>query len=110
MRLTERGAIRPSGLVLGAAVVFALLLTITIARASSQTAPAGDLAVIESYVIHASSASLLDGPYSQFGWHHPGPLYFYLQVPFYELSGRRAAGLNAGALAINLAAVSLLVW
>jgi hypothetical protein len=86
------------------------MLIVGVARASNQTAPAGDLAVIESYVIHASSGRLLDGPYSQFGWHHPGPLYFYLQVPFYVLSGRRAAGLNAGALAINLAAVCLVVW
>jgi hypothetical protein len=108
--LEERHAIRPPKLALGTAVAGCLILIVGIARTSSQAAPAGDLAVIESYVIHASSGRLLDGPYSQFGWHHPGPLYFYLQVPFYALSGQRAAGLNAGALVINLAAAGLAVW
>jgi hypothetical protein len=107
--LAERRAIRTLSPALGAAAAGCLVLIVGVARASNQSAPAGDLAVIESYVIHASSGRLLDGPYSQFGWHHPGPLYFYLQVPFYALSGQRAAGLNAGALVINLAAVCLVV-
>jgi hypothetical protein len=108
--LADRRAIRPLSLSLGVAAIGCVILIIGVARASNQTAPAGDLAVIESYVIHASAGHLLDGPYSQFGWHHPGPLYFYLQVPFYAVSGQRAAGLSAGALAINLAAVCLVVW
>ena len=39
--------------------------------------------------------------YSRFGWHHPGPLYFYLLAPWYWLSGS-TAGMQAGALVINL--------
>ena len=69
-----------------------------------------DIAVTEFYVQLAQRGTLVDGPYSRFGWHHPGPLYFWIQVPFYSLSGDRAAGLYVGALAINLAAVAILAW
>src|SRR4029079_19837407 len=37
-----------------------------------------------------------------------GPLAFFLIAPFYMLSGARPAGLNAGALALNLAALVIL--
>ena len=72
-------------------------------------APAGDIALIETSTIHAANGDQLLGPYSRFGWSHPGPLYFYVQAPFYVMSGYRSAGLSAGALAINLAALGLLV-
>ena len=72
-------------------------------------APAGDIALIETSTIHAANGDQLLGPYSRFGWNHPGPLYFYVQAPFYVMSGYRSAGLSAGALVINLAALGLLV-
>jgi hypothetical protein len=53
---------------------------------------------------------LLVGPYSRFQWHHPGPFLFYAVAPFYGLSGFKTAGLSAGAVAINLTAVALLLW
>src|SRR5262249_47432893 len=55
------------------------------------------------------SGQLLEGPYSRFQWHHPGPMYFYLLAPFYGATGHRAAGLNAGAVAINLAALVAII-
>jgi hypothetical protein len=73
-------------------------------------APAGDIALIETYTINAANGDLLLGPYSRFGWNHPGPLYFYLQAPFYVMSGYRSAGLSAGALVINLSALGILMW
>jgi hypothetical protein len=78
--------------------------------ADAAFAPVGDIALIETYTIHATRGELLLGPYSRYGWNHPGPLYFYLQAPFYVLSGYRSAGLSAGALAINLFALGVLVW
>jgi hypothetical protein len=78
--------------------------------ADASFAPAGDIALIETYTIHATRGELFLGPYSRFGWNHPGPLYFYTLAPFYVLTGFRSAGLSAGALAINLAALALLVW
>jgi hypothetical protein len=66
------------------------------------------MAVIESYTIDASRLHLLDGPYSRFQWHHPGPIYFYGMVPFYAASGGRTAGLAAAAVIFNVAAIAAL--
>ena len=87
----------------GALVVYAR-------TADAAFAPAGDIALIETYTIHATHGEILLGPYSRYGWNHPGPLYFYVQAPFYVMSGYRSAGLSAGALAINLSALAILVW
>ena len=100
----------------GAAVLFLLFASgvaalILYARtADAAFAPVGDIALIETYTIHATHGELLLGPYSRYGWNHPGPLYFYVQAPFYVMSGYRSAGLSAGALAINLFALAILVW
>jgi hypothetical protein len=83
---------------------------VAVARQAQPVTSVSDTAVIESYTLYASRAQLLVGPYSRYGWHHPGPLYFYLLAPFYVLSGKLAAGLNAGALAINLLSVIVIVW
>lgn len=69
-----------------------------------------DGAILEIYTLEALRGTLLVGPYSRFGWHHPGPLYFYLQAPWYWLSGLHTAGMQAGALALNLASVALIGW
>ena len=66
--------------------------------------------MIELYTRHASRGQQLLGAYSQFGWHHPGPLIFYVLAPFYALGGQTVHALNAGALAINLTCVILIVW
>jgi hypothetical protein len=86
---------------------------VAVARQARPVSSVSDTAVIESYTLYASRAQLLVGPYSRYGWHHPGPLYFYLLAPFYLLSGKLSAGLNAGALAINFMSViviALVVW
>jgi hypothetical protein len=41
----------------------------------------GDLAVIELSVRNALRGHPLLGPYSRFGWDHPGPALFYLLAP-----------------------------
>jgi hypothetical protein len=68
-----------------------------------------DGAILEIYTLEAIRGTQLLGPYSRFGWHHPGPFYFYLLAPWYWLSGLRTAGMQAGALAINLTAMWLIV-
>ena len=83
---------------------------VALARQAQPVTAVSDTAVIESYTVYASRGAQLVGPYSRYGWHHPGPLYFYLLAPFYRLSGSLTTGLNAGALAINLASVLVLAW
>ncbi len=72
--------------------------------------PEGDPAVIELYTWQASHGLWMYGPYSRFGWHHPGPLYFYLLAPFYSLGGHHPLALNAGAFATNLVTLTILAW
>lgn len=101
-------------LIVAGAIGLPLLCLVVLGRllvASAPTAYAwGDGALLELYTLHASRGFWLLGPYSHFGWHHPGPLLFYALLPAYALSGFHAFGLNAGALAINLAAVMVIAW
>jgi hypothetical protein len=97
---------------LTAAAVLALTVWATALRSGS-TPPVfaeGDPAVIELYTWQASHGLWAYGPYSRFGWHHPGPLYFYLLAPFYIASGEHTLSLDAGAFAINLVALTIAVW
>ncbi len=67
---------------------------------------AGDPAVIELYTLRATTGAQLLGPYSRFGFHHPGPLLFYCLAPFYLAFGRNYAALCLGALVLNLAGLA----
>jgi len=80
------------------------------ARQAPEYAASGDLAVIESYTIHALNGKPSSGPYSRFQWNHPGPMYFLLLAPFYVLSEYRAVALAVGAMAINMGALAIMVW
>ena len=91
-------------------VCFGLLAVVNFARQAPPITALSDIAVTELYTLLAAQGRLLVGPYSRFGWHHPGPLYFWLQAPFYALSGYRTASLYAGAVAINIAALITLAW
>jgi hypothetical protein len=92
-----------------AACVF-LIVVLSIARRSSPSFPVSDEAVIELSTINALQGHQRLGPYSRYGWNHPGPALYYAIAPFYGLSGKRTVGLAAGALAINAAAAALMVW
>jgi hypothetical protein len=94
-------------LVVVAALVTAGLLALTAysRNASADFVPIGDIALIESYTRYASQGELLLGFYSRLGWHHPGPLYFYLLAPVHALSGGRSTGIFAAAVGINLLAL-----
>ena len=77
-----------------------------------------DEAILEIDTLHAirglSSGSVnafwTYGPYSRYGWRHPGPLYFYLLAPVYALGGFNSAALKLGALLINLTSLALIAW
>lgn len=74
---------------------------------------ASDFALLELSTGEAAQGAQWLGPYSRFGWRHPGPAYFYLLAPLYRLSGGTSASLPVGALIINWAAVlamMLMLW
>ena len=79
-------------------------------RSARDAYPIGDEAMLEIYTLHAVRGMWPLGPYSQFGWHHLGPLYFYLLAPLYEISGEKTIAMHAGALALNLLSLSALVY
>jgi hypothetical protein len=71
----------------------------------------GDLALTELAVRAVGTHVVLAGPYSRFGWHHPGPAYFYALAPFYWLFGADGRAITAGAILVGLVAVgSILVF
>ncbi|MGH9097483.1 MAG: hypothetical protein ACRDWB_08665, partial [Acidimicrobiales bacterium] len=61
----------------------------------------GDQAVLASRVGDAMRFHIEVGPYSRFGWSHPGPALFYLQAPVYSLSNTNPRSLFLGSLLIN---------
>ncbi len=92
------------------AVAIVAVSVLVAARRAAPAYPVSDKALIELATINAIDGRQLYGPYSRYGWKHPGPLLFYLLAPFYAAAGSRTAGLAAGALAINLAALAAALW
>jgi uncharacterized protein with PQ loop repeat len=100
-----------SGVALAAGALIAAALALSAAVNALPAAwPTGDGAVIELYTLHATSFRQLLGPYSRFGFHHPGPAMFYVLAPFYAASGHATASLSVAALAVNLAALAVVSW
>ena len=95
--------------VIGAIVMLLLALSADSAR-SRRTFPAGDGALLESYTLLATQGRLVYGPYSRFGWHHPGPLYFWTAAPFYGLADHKTGGLYVAVMFINMASIVAAVW
>jgi hypothetical protein len=83
-------------------MVLALAVSVpTLLDALRDLCPASDFALLELSTDQAAHWSQLLGPYSRFGWRHPGPAYFYLLAPPYGLSARHSASLPVGALLLN---------
>lgn len=60
-----------------------------------------DAAVIEVAARDALRLKQVLGPYSRFGWHHPGPSYFYFLAFFYGLFGQAPRALLLGSFLVN---------
>jgi hypothetical protein len=68
-------------------------------------APESDFALIDIGALNVLRDWQPVGAYSRFGWHHPGPLYFWLLVPAYALSGFHHLGTVATVGAVNVLSV-----
>lgn len=91
------------------ALPFIVLAVVAASNAGNAATPFGDTAVIELRTLAASRGRELLGPYSRFGWQHPGPAFFYWAAPFFRVSGARPGGLALAAATANLAWVVVLV-
>jgi hypothetical protein len=88
-----------------------ILLTVSIYSAGARrTFPVSDMALIESYTLLATQGKLMVGPYSRFGWHHPGPLYFWIAAPFYAAADFKSAGLHVAVQFINASSMIVAAW
>lgn len=109
-RETRRPGWSPVLVALTGTVAIAAVAALLLARRARVIFPLYDIALLEIYARDALNGHLTVGPYSRFGWHHPGPFYFYILAPFYASSGEHTAGMNAGAFVVGIASVATLVW
>jgi len=72
------------------AVLPLVVIAVVVAARAEYFVPRYDLAFQELAVQEAARAQRLLGPYSRFGFNHPGPLLFYANVPAYLLLGKNA--------------------
>ena len=75
--------------------------------------PSGDWAVLTMRVEDVGRQTPLVGPYSRFGWNHPGPLmYWLLAIPYHLFGDKPEAILTAAATlnAFTVAALSAIAW
>jgi hypothetical protein len=99
---------RTARLVLVGVVVLAVAWPILdAARAALDQAwhPTGDWAVLNLRVEDVGRDTPLVGPYSRYGWNHPGPLLYWLLAPAYHLLGGQPVALLAATGLLNAAAV-----
>jgi len=71
--------------------------------------PSGDLALLETDADRALHLQLALGPYSRFGFHHPGPALSYFLAPFWWASGKRYGGLALGAAVLGALVLATMV-
>ena len=97
-------------LVFAALIAAALIATVAVEECLSVAArsnPTADVAVLEDGVLHAGQR--LVGPYSQYGFSHPGPLLFRLLWPAYAASGKSTTSLHLSALLLNTACLCWMI-
>ncbi|HZT65592.1 MAG TPA: hypothetical protein VFA11_07365 [Acidimicrobiales bacterium] len=93
-----------------AVVAVPTLVLAGVAGAGGQPTAWGDQAVIQLSTDRAASFHQLVGPYSRFGWSHPGPLWFYLLAgPYRALGGGSRALVVSGVVVCGAFAVLLVV-
>lgn len=85
------------------------LATYWVLHLGAELHPVADSGIIEVNVQDAVHGRMLTGPYSRFGWNHPGPLLFYLLAPLYYATGRNPAALHLGVALLNGASAFLAV-
>jgi hypothetical protein len=72
--------------------------------------PNSDWAIFELHTRDVFHHLLFVGPYSRYGWNHPGPLLFYTLALPYKLSGSRSISLHITALLVNAGTIAAIAW
>ena len=74
-------------------------------RVGDDYLPSADQAWIELQIRDIGRRSVLLGPYSRFGWFHPGPILYYLLWLPYRITGSTSLSLCFAALTLNAVAL-----
>ena len=98
-RARKRWAVR--GAIALALVPFVASAIALIARVGGDYRPLADQAWIELQIRDIGHHPVLLGPYSRFGWFHPGPILYYLLWLPYRITGSSALSLCVAALTLN---------
>lgn len=93
-------------LLLAASLAPLLLPFVVLLNRSRTYTPSGDVALIERSVRAVGTKAVLLGPYSRFGWHHPGPTMYYLLAAPYRLLGGASVALPLATLLLNIACIA----
>jgi hypothetical protein len=72
--------------------------------------PPVDWALFELQTRDALDHGVFVGPYSRYGWNHPGPLMFYVLAVPYKLMGSRSISMHITALAVNAGTIATIGW
>jgi hypothetical protein len=93
------------------AVLLVPFVVLVLRAVAGEWFPPGDYAAIEMRTrAVGSSHTPLVGPYSRYGWHHPGPYLFYVLAVPYRLLGSKSTGILAGTALVNGVAVACVAW
>jgi hypothetical protein len=107
--MTTPGRRQPLAWILAALVALPALAAAVMA-ASRTGAPVSDWALIELRLRDVGSADTpLLGPFSRYGWNHPGPLMFWLLAPLYRVFGATPGAMDAAAAVLTGAVAAGLV-
>ena len=108
----EQPARRTAWVTAGALAVPLLVLFVRVARSSWLSFL--DWASIELRTRDVGTVHTpLVGPFSRYGWNHPGPLLFYVLALPYRIFGAQGRGILAGAFLVNaaaLACIAIVLW
>ena len=72
--------------------------------------PNSDWALFELHTRDVLHHLMFVGPYSRYGWNHPGPLLFYVLAIPYKLLGSRSISMHITALIVNGATIVAIGW
>ncbi len=91
------------------AVPMVVLVVSQLRQAGVAGATVSDYGLLELGTAAASRGEQLLGPYSRYGWNHPGPFLFYWNTPFWAATGRQLGGLTLAAAVLNTVTLTGLV-
>lgn len=100
---------RPAALLLAAACL-APFLVLVVELVGQRWYPAGDRSLIELRVRDVGADTPLVGPYSRYGWSHPGPAMYWLWAIPYRATGSTPVSLLVATATLNAGSVAAMLW